>query len=334
MEKKDAVEKLIGKETLELLLKEIKDGLLSKIEVKKIALEMKGGVHGKYKDLLTQLNGNEIALADVMGYMLDVWVEVPNAGRDQLINILTKQNLNVLVEKMESNKQTTTTRQPVCENTKKSPEKKWTAVNDHSYLDVPGVEATVDDQGNTNLCTSYAVAKAVLDGMDRGKWTNGEEYDVIENTTALVEEKMDHINKGGAVWPEKFRDQTIKINVQKKGEENTIKARVTFHTQTIRPSGERYPQGNDTVPELVDLDRYMSGDNTIPQLAVLVVDKKIITAKKEAGRHTVYAKSYDPNTGKFHCLNSWGDKQFPKPEIDCADVLLLELISATVEIIN
>ena len=73
------------------------------------------------------------------------------------------------------------------------PTHKWKIVD--QSITIPGAPAIVDDQGNTDLCTSHALAKVVVDGLDQGKWTNGEEFDVKQAKIA----EGSHSHKGRAV---------------------------------------------------------------------------------------------------------------------------------------
>ena len=50
----------------------------------------------------------------------------------------------------------------------------------------PGALASVDNQGNLEVCTRYSIAKAVVNGFEENKFTNGPKLDFSQDVVAQI----------------------------------------------------------------------------------------------------------------------------------------------------
>ena len=81
----------------------------------------------------------------------------------------------------------------------KYPRHNWTVTYDSDKRDVivkNEAAPLVSDQGFTEYCTRHALAKVVVDGLDRGTWTNGVEFDTDQ------ERVMEALHQAGERWEE------------------------------------------------------------------------------------------------------------------------------------
>ena len=53
-------------------------------------------------------------------------------------------------------------------------------------LQAPGALASVDDQGNLELCTRFSLAKAVVNGFEENVFTNGPKLDFSQKVIAQI----------------------------------------------------------------------------------------------------------------------------------------------------
>jgi len=320
------LEVLVDKEVVDQILKYVNEGKFDKYEAEEFARNLDSRVYGTF--INAQKERTFIYDERAMKIILSDWYKkcAEEYEKEQAIRELLsalrgagKKKLALDIQKMSGKKNLSgaVANKPT-EAT--FPIHNWDIV-DRSNTN-PGAQATVDDQGNTVLCTSFAMAKAVVDGFDQGKWTNGEKFDVEPSQAEIAEVRMAHIHKEQRVWPAQFNNQSIyNLKVKNKTEEKYQKAKITFNTQSCMPI-------NPTMAP------FMPGNDIIPFIAVIVVEMSVITSGQENELHSVYAKSYNPKTRTFDCLNSWGDTAhaFPRPQIHDSNVILVELISATVEI--
>ena len=58
--------------------------------------------------------------------------------------------------------------------------------NSHKGKQAPGALASVDNQGNLELCTRYSLAKAVVNGFEENIFTNGPKLDFSQNAVAQI----------------------------------------------------------------------------------------------------------------------------------------------------
>jgi hypothetical protein len=98
MERREEVQKALGKRSVELLSDEIKKGLLKETHVKQIALAMNHSVHGIYEE---KRKTEKQSLHVTMLYMLDQWwydyLYQPSVnGVERLIEILQDIDLSYL----------------------------------------------------------------------------------------------------------------------------------------------------------------------------------------------------------------------------------------------
>ena len=59
-------------------------------------------------------------------------------------------------------------------------------VDDDTSQQAPGALASVDDQGNLEVCTRYSLAKAVVNGFEENSFTTGQKLDFSQNVVAQI----------------------------------------------------------------------------------------------------------------------------------------------------
>ena len=59
-------------------------------------------------------------------------------------------------------------------------------IDRHSISQAPGALASVDDQGNLEVCTRYSLAKAVVNGFEENSFTTGQKLDFSQNVVAQI----------------------------------------------------------------------------------------------------------------------------------------------------
>ena len=105
MEHQKGVKAAIGEENVKIFLKEIENGLMKKVDLKKIALKMHGRVHGTFVKYTENCKEND--LADVARSMLDSWFkeELYKAGNhvQNFKRILRDEGFDYLCIRMEDN---------------------------------------------------------------------------------------------------------------------------------------------------------------------------------------------------------------------------------------
>jgi len=308
MEQEEEFIKQVGKNVLDVLMVEVKGGKMEKNEVKKLALKLGDECHGAYKD------NSQSKAVDILENVLDAWIKqnadnikTKNENVDQFVNALTAIGRRDLAAKIKS-KETTAIKTEDSGTKRKAIKHTW--FNKTSAA--PGTKATPDDQGDTVLCTSYAMAKVIFDGLDEGEWTNGEQINVDGETKKLVQEKMVHVHKDEATWPSDFDEQSVCVEDKK-----NCCYKVKLTTETLVPN-----KVDDPPPKF-------SEDNYRRLFAILVVK----TDRKKHALHSLYCKKYNAETREFSCINSWGSEDNPTPKYKDDDkrIVCLTLVNATVE---
>ena len=59
-------------------------------------------------------------------------------------------------------------------------------VDDDTSQQAPGALASVDDQGNLEVCTRYSLAKAVVNGFEENTFNTGQKLDFSQNVVAQI----------------------------------------------------------------------------------------------------------------------------------------------------
>jgi hypothetical protein len=100
MERKSEVDSALGKENVEMLMHELREGFIKDYEVKSIALAMKNGVHGVHEHKKNTEN-----LEVIMKHMLDCWWSKVLCRKDidgvqQLTQILQNNGQEALAEQV------------------------------------------------------------------------------------------------------------------------------------------------------------------------------------------------------------------------------------------
>ena len=147
------------------------------------------------------------------------------------------------------------------------------------------LHAAVDDQGNTQECARRSVAKGIQECLHH-KGFDGNQDEISQT---LVDH-FPHLRSRG-INTNRFHNQEITIAAkdQVSTEVKMLKVKITVET-VERPSGDipfATPQ---------QYNRILEDKNSCLVLRWCL----------SAGLHAIYAKSYNPETREFHCLNSWG----------------------------
>ena len=89
MERREEVAETLGEECLELLLDEVRTGRLKMPEIQMMAQLMQGTVYGKF----VEMENKRASPEKVMMFMLDVWNNEGNDGREELLDILINKSV-------------------------------------------------------------------------------------------------------------------------------------------------------------------------------------------------------------------------------------------------
>jgi len=341
MEKENEFIDQVGESVLSVLTNDGKGGEMKKRDIKILATNLGDECRAVYHEKEEMPRFENLP---VLEEILDKWIEKRATApafvtrKDRLeyfLNILEKKvkrpDLAVKIKKKESSVKseemelrTETDEKPNHENSlqpnqpavaSKFIKHDWTI---EPKKQTPGTKATVDDQGMTELCTSYAVAKAIIDGFDQGIWTNGKRMDVSESTDQLVEKRMSKVHHDRSIWPSTFHGKTIDVPVKCEQGGNKM-YHITFETETC------IPKRNENSEKIVPFNK---GDYPVPIFGVLVKEMDV----RNYQLHSLYCKEYQPELREFNCINSWGPKEsYPVVKDDDASIKLLELLHAVVK---
>ena len=144
----------------------------------------------------------------------------------------------------------------------------------------PSGPAVVDNQGPLDLCTRFALGKAIVDGFHKKQWVTNKTLDIDQGsvTTALVKE---HDDVGGK-WPNEFDGKDYKF--QDVNLNSWWKTRVKIDELSTDKQILEFKK------DIVSLT---------PWYAYLLVYEY-----KPNSLHCVYITKFDTKNKKIHCLNS------------------------------
>ena len=175
------------------------------------------------------------------------------------------------------------------------------------YFSVPpGARPVPDNQGNLDVCTPFAMAKAIGDGFMRKIFVRGEEVDI--NQSAVTGILLNEYKDGVGRWPNEFN-----------GKE--------FFFQDTKG---RYWKSKLAVSQ-VNVGDFIV-DITHPQpsntyVIVYPVDPRYPNREK----HCVYAERFDKNL--IHCINSHPNDPRPRVNIDGVGLSYFQISCSPQEII-
>ena len=313
----DAVTDILGQEAWDLLLDSVDRYILTGKHQDEIANLLKvGGQHERRKD-------DEGAKSDIKEWrkILSDWYGLPiglkplkgmkrKAALMELVRILGHKNVQLhplakdlknIAEKAEE-----TTVGPVSSN----------ILPDVQNLDkvlpgwsAPGIPATLSDQGINPTCSSHAVGKAVQDFLDKNSFHTDQD-EVIKTLQNLVP-----CGATTAKHPDEFSGKPFTVTDIKDG--RTIKVEVlTESRHRIEALTGRDTQNfaHAAAPMVIFTAQEYE---TIKQYSLGLV---LVWNLGKDGTHAIYAKSFNPATNVFSCINSWkhpGTKKpyLPEPEI-------------------
>jgi len=316
------------KAVMNVLLNEVRQGKMRKTEVQRLAIGLNGGCHGVFKD-----NQYFVDLETVLGKVLDCWYkDNPRDSRtkDEKIQLFTKiliglgrpdlsqrikEEVSILASKdkkdeSEDIKPPTGKNEINSDMNEKQRKHMKTLSIQHDWIIRKEPEDTSPKHGN--LCTSYALAKVVIDTLDKGLWTDDQELEVMEPIEHIVKERMLHINKGGSCLPSAFNGQTICVSATKIGESDGKKflCEVKLATQTCVPV---HDQAGNVMPFKVN-----GKELHLPSVLV-------------KNGQSLCCKSYRPSKREFECFNGTDDVG-SKIKDDDEQLEFLEIVDAKVVI--
>ena len=159
---------------------------------------------------------------------------------------------------------------------------------------VTGIPPTPSYQGSTQKCASHAVGKAVQYGLDQN------EYDADQDE--IIQSLQDIYRDAKARNPDEFH-----------GKEITVKE-IDQATRALTGRGEKIK---------LEIKTYWRNAYDDPVFTNPINDECAIVLRWNLGKdnqgkdinHAIFAKSYDPKTRIFACINSWGNSDNPTPDV-------------------
>ena len=328
---------VLGDQNFKELIDEIKQGKIEKIKVKRIALEMKGSVHGVFEE-----KEGQGELSDLMCLMLDRWYDEVLCDVDdgflKFIKILEDLELKPLALKMKPVKPVDQFRpgghdKPeshvnLNHKTKEKPEilgmLKIGLPTSHYIIpllqeqkNVTASSAFASKESDLPICASHSVGKAVQEILHGIGWES-EKHKIIDALIAAVQQD------GKPKNPDEFNEKKIKVNIAKQDDaENQGEVEVEVKVQT---DWGVIDDSNHTL-------------NTIPVEKTEVLDKKnvkmvlrwdigrTLSNKNIDGLHAIFAKNYAEETCNYYCINSWSQDYYPTPTIHKSRIYAIDYIT-------
>ena len=151
----------------------------------------------------------------------------------------------------------------------------------------PGARPIPDDQGNLEVCTRFAVSKAIVDGFMRKMFVRGREVDIDQDqvTVVLLNEHKDGTGK----WPVEFHHKVYQF----------------------KDKEARYWKTNLFVHKLHDVLDFVNDVMNKVQLHTYVLVYPLNPSNPNGAKHCVYADFLDPKTRNVECINSDPADPFP-----------------------
>ena len=186
-----------------------------------------------------------------------------------------------------------------------------------------GTLPIVDSQvGDT--CASHAIAKAVLAILDKAGF-DAQQDKVVTSLKALFPDNSAHN-------PDEFHDKDITVTETNTGKEIRVKINITTKIKWIEPLNSKdNNQDFSKEPMFFTEEQYNNNCKLGLDAMVLRWDLGLsgedpVTYAPARATHAIYAKSYNPATNVFCCINSW-DKDFnPTPNIHHSRILAVDFV--------
>ena len=153
----------------------------------------------------------------------------------------------------------------------------------------PGARPIPDDQGDLEVCTRFAISKAVVDGFMRKMFVRGREVDIDQDQVTMV--LLNEHKDGTGKWPDEFHHKVYQF----------------------KDSEARYWKTNLFVHKMTDVVDFVNDVMNKIQLHTYVLVYPLYPGNPSGPKHCVYADNLDPCTRNIECINS--DPSDPYPDI-------------------
>lgn len=153
----------------------------------------------------------------------------------------------------------------------------------------PGARPIPDDQGDLEVCTRFAVSKAIVDGFMRKMFVRGREVDIDQDQVTMV--LLNEHKDGAGKWPDEFHHKVYQF----------------------KDSEARYWKTNLFVHKMTDVVEFVNDVMNKIQLYTYVLVYPLNPSHPTGPKHSVYADNLDPRTRNIECINS--DPSDPYPDI-------------------
>lgn len=153
----------------------------------------------------------------------------------------------------------------------------------------PGAAPIPDDQGNLEVCTRFAISKAVVDGFMKKKFIWGKEIDIDQRQVVmtLINEHKD----GDGKWPHEFNHKRY----------------------IFQDSNNKYWETKLFVQKLPSEKDFINDVTSHFQVNTYVLVYPLNRNYPNEEKHCVYAEDYDQKSDEVLCINS--DPKDPWPRI-------------------
>ena len=153
----------------------------------------------------------------------------------------------------------------------------------------PGARPIPDDQGDLEVCTRFAISKAIVDGFMRKMFVRGREVDIDQDQVTMV--LLNEHKDGTGKWPDEFHHKVYQF----------------------KDSEARYWRTNLFVHKVTDVLDFVNDVLNKIQLHTYVLVYPLSPSNPNGPKHCVYADNLNPNTRDIECINS--DPGDPYPDI-------------------
>lgn len=157
----------------------------------------------------------------------------------------------------------------------------------------PGSKPTPDDQGNLDVCTRFAICKAIIFGFMMKIFVPGKEIDIDQACMTLV--LLNEHKDGEGKWPDKFNNKKYQLLDSKR----------------------RYWETHVSVQEVQNLHDFISDIGKVSQVNTYVLVYPLDSRIPNGAKHCIFIEGYNPVSREVLCINS--DQNDPTPRISIND---------------
>ena len=172
-----------------------------------------------------------------------------------------------------------------------------------------------DDQGEYPLCSSYAIAKALVNGYKKGKFTNGAPVYIDQKSVAesLVNLYQDHLEP---ICPTEFDQESVKVF----GVDKIIWNTKMYVTKVRRSQISK---------ELLTKDNLMTKEYLITCQEGALSPYNAFPNDSD-GLHCIYVDRLGPDNQSVICKNSWDDdRRYPHVKLsDIVDLFKVTFVAS------